>query len=140
MILAAVFFFPMVWMVLSSFKTDRAIFTSPFALPETIDFAVWAEAWEVVEQVLEAQGPAIAEADGGARCVALVLPGTRRDQLIEEAAAPIAELLDRREHGRRGAQTIALEPGPVVAERGHARLDLDPIVAAEGASPAPTHR
>ncbi len=46
-LLAAVFFFPMVWMVLSSFKTDRAIFTSPFALPETIDLSVWVEAWEV---------------------------------------------------------------------------------------------
>jgi raffinose/stachyose/melibiose transport system permease protein len=46
-LLAAVFFFPMVWMVPSSFKTDRAIFASPFALPETIDFGVWVEAWEV---------------------------------------------------------------------------------------------
>jgi raffinose/stachyose/melibiose transport system permease protein len=46
-LLAAVFFFPMVWMVLSSFKTDRAIFSSPFALPETIDLSRWAEAWEV---------------------------------------------------------------------------------------------
>ena len=36
-LLAVVFFFPMVWMVLSSFKTNRAIFRSPFALPETID-------------------------------------------------------------------------------------------------------
>jgi raffinose/stachyose/melibiose transport system permease protein len=46
-VLAVVFFFPMVWMVLSSFKTDRAIFSSPFALPESIDLARWAEAWEV---------------------------------------------------------------------------------------------
>jgi raffinose/stachyose/melibiose transport system permease protein len=46
-VLAAVFFFPMVWMVLSSFKTDRAIFSSPFALPESIDLSRWAEAWEV---------------------------------------------------------------------------------------------
>ena len=45
--LAALFFFPMVWMVLSSFKTNRAIFSSPFALPETIDLSRWAEAWEV---------------------------------------------------------------------------------------------
>jgi raffinose/stachyose/melibiose transport system permease protein len=46
-LLAAVFFFPMVWMVLSSFKTDRAIFSSPFALPESIDLSRWIEAWEV---------------------------------------------------------------------------------------------
>jgi raffinose/stachyose/melibiose transport system permease protein len=45
--LAVVFFFPMVWMVLSSFKTDRAIFSSPFALPESIELSQWAEAWEV---------------------------------------------------------------------------------------------
>jgi raffinose/stachyose/melibiose transport system permease protein len=42
-----VFFFPMVWMVLSSFKTQQAIFSSPFALPESIDLSRWAEAWEV---------------------------------------------------------------------------------------------
>jgi raffinose/stachyose/melibiose transport system permease protein len=47
MALAVAFFFPMVWMVLSSFKTDRAIFSSPFALPEGIDLSRWAEAWQV---------------------------------------------------------------------------------------------
>lgn len=46
-VLAVVFFFPMVWMVLSSFKSNRAIFSSPFALPESIDLGRWAEAWEV---------------------------------------------------------------------------------------------
>jgi raffinose/stachyose/melibiose transport system permease protein len=46
-VLAIVFFFPMVWMVLSSFKTDQAIFSTPFALPESIDPAQWLEAWEV---------------------------------------------------------------------------------------------
>ena len=46
-VLAILFFFPMVWMVLSSFKTDRAIFSSPFALPESIDLGRWVEAWEV---------------------------------------------------------------------------------------------
>lgn len=45
--LALVFFFPLVWMVLSSFKTNGAIFQSPFALPESIDFSRWVEAWEV---------------------------------------------------------------------------------------------
>ena len=47
LMLALVFFFPMIWMVLSSFKTNSAIFASPFALPESIDFGKWAEAWEV---------------------------------------------------------------------------------------------
>jgi len=47
LLLAAFFFFPMVWMVMSSFKSDGAIFRSPFALPDSIDFSRWAEAWEV---------------------------------------------------------------------------------------------
>jgi len=46
-VIAALFFFPMVWMVLSSFKSNAAIFAAPFALPETIDLARWVEAWEV---------------------------------------------------------------------------------------------
>ena len=45
--LAIVFFFPMVWMVLSSFKTNRAIFRTPFALPTEFDLSRWVEAWEV---------------------------------------------------------------------------------------------
>ena len=46
-LLALVFFAPMVWMVLSSFKTNTAIFRAPFALPESTDFERWARAWEV---------------------------------------------------------------------------------------------
>lgn len=46
-VIAAVFFFPMIWMVASSFKTNSAIFSTPFALPTSIDVARWAEAWEV---------------------------------------------------------------------------------------------
>ncbi len=46
-LLAIVFFFPMAWMVLSSFKTNAQIFRTPFALPTKIDFGQWAEAWEV---------------------------------------------------------------------------------------------
>jgi raffinose/stachyose/melibiose transport system permease protein len=46
-LLALVFFFPMIWMVLSSFKSNSAIFSSPFALPETIDLSLWAHAWDV---------------------------------------------------------------------------------------------
>jgi raffinose/stachyose/melibiose transport system permease protein len=46
-LLAFVFFFPMIWMVLSSFKSDAAIFRSPFAPPDSFDLSVWAEAFEV---------------------------------------------------------------------------------------------
>jgi raffinose/stachyose/melibiose transport system permease protein len=46
-LLAAVFFFPMVWMVLSSFKSNSEIFRAPFDLPTGIDFGRWGEAWEV---------------------------------------------------------------------------------------------
>ncbi len=47
LVIGVVFLFPMVWMVLSSFKTNRDIFRSPLSLPTTIDLGVWAEAWEV---------------------------------------------------------------------------------------------
>lgn len=46
-LLALVFFFPMIWMVLSSFKSNSAIFSAPFALPETFDLSLWAHAWDV---------------------------------------------------------------------------------------------
>ena len=47
LVMAFVFFFPMIWMVMSSFKTNSTIFSAPFAPPEAIDFARWVEAWEV---------------------------------------------------------------------------------------------
>ncbi len=47
LLLAVVFFFPLIWMVMSSFKTNQAIFRSPFALPESIDLGRWVKAWEV---------------------------------------------------------------------------------------------
>ncbi len=46
-VIATVFFFPMAWMVLSSFKTNQEIFSTPFSLPTSVDFSRWAEAWEV---------------------------------------------------------------------------------------------
>jgi len=46
-LLALFFFFPMIWMVLSSFKTNASIFSTPFAPPTSVDFARWSEAWEV---------------------------------------------------------------------------------------------
>lgn len=44
--LSIVFVVPMLWMVMSSFKTKREIFESPFSLPTSFDLSVWAEAWE----------------------------------------------------------------------------------------------
>lgn len=46
-VIAIVFFFPMVWMVASSFKSNAAIFSTPFALPTSIDLGQWAKAWDV---------------------------------------------------------------------------------------------
>lgn len=45
-VVSVIFIVPLVWMVFSSFKTKREIFESPFALPTSIDFGVWVEAWE----------------------------------------------------------------------------------------------
>jgi raffinose/stachyose/melibiose transport system permease protein len=47
LLIGIVFLFPMAWMLLSSFKSNRDIFRSPLSLPTTIDFGQWAEAWEV---------------------------------------------------------------------------------------------
>ncbi|MFI6393220.1 carbohydrate ABC transporter permease [Nonomuraea sp. NPDC050547] len=44
---AVAFFLPLIWMVASSFKSNPQIFASPFALPSSLDFGRWAEAWEV---------------------------------------------------------------------------------------------
>lgn len=46
-LIAVVFFFPLVWMVASSFKTNSEIFRTPFAPPSSIDFTQWARAWDV---------------------------------------------------------------------------------------------
>lgn len=40
------FVLPLLWMVVSSFKTKREIFEAPFALPTKLDFSVWINAWE----------------------------------------------------------------------------------------------
>jgi raffinose/stachyose/melibiose transport system permease protein len=47
LLLALVFFFPLIWMVMSSFKSNAAIFSAPFSPPDSIDFSKWAEAWTV---------------------------------------------------------------------------------------------
>jgi N-acetylglucosamine transport system permease protein len=36
---------PLLWAVMTSFKTDKAIFTSPWALPTSLHFGNWARAW-----------------------------------------------------------------------------------------------
>jgi raffinose/stachyose/melibiose transport system permease protein len=46
-LLALLFFIPLIWMVLSSFKTNSEIFTTPFSLPTQVDFTQWALAWDV---------------------------------------------------------------------------------------------
>ena len=46
-VLALVYAFPLLWMAWSSFKTNREIFSSPLALPTSVDFGKWVEAWQV---------------------------------------------------------------------------------------------
>jgi raffinose/stachyose/melibiose transport system permease protein len=46
-VLAVVYFIPLLWMLASSFKTNAEIFTTPFSLPSSLDFSSWAEAWQV---------------------------------------------------------------------------------------------
>jgi N-acetylglucosamine transport system permease protein len=36
---------PLLWAVMTSFKTDKAIFTSPWSLPDRLHFENWARAW-----------------------------------------------------------------------------------------------
>ncbi|MET8676890.1 carbohydrate ABC transporter permease [Streptomyces sp. NPDC004647] len=36
---------PLLWAVMTSFKTDRAIFTSPWSLPTSLEFGNWSRAW-----------------------------------------------------------------------------------------------
>ncbi|WP_020574296.1 carbohydrate ABC transporter permease [Actinopolymorpha alba] len=37
---------PMLWVLISSLKTNREIFTSPFGLPETWEFGTYVDAWQ----------------------------------------------------------------------------------------------
>jgi N-acetylglucosamine transport system permease protein len=36
---------PLLWAVMTSFKTDREIFTSPWSLPSSLQFGNWSRAW-----------------------------------------------------------------------------------------------
>ena len=44
-LLAFVYLAPLAWMILVSFKTNAEIFTSPFALPEKLQFGNYTFAW-----------------------------------------------------------------------------------------------
>lgn len=44
-VLGAVFFLPLVWMIASSFKSNAQIFSHPFALPTQLDPQRWVQAW-----------------------------------------------------------------------------------------------
>lgn len=46
-ILSCFYFYPMIWLVLSSFRENREIFTNPFKFPNQINFHNWAEAWKI---------------------------------------------------------------------------------------------
>ncbi|SEN81433.1 carbohydrate ABC transporter permease [Paenibacillus sp. OV219] len=42
-----IYFYPMIWMLFSSFRVNRDIFNKPFSLPTHIDFHNWSEAWKI---------------------------------------------------------------------------------------------
>ncbi|MFN8079839.1 MAG: carbohydrate ABC transporter permease [Kineosporiaceae bacterium] len=46
-VVALIFAFPMLWLVMNSFKTNSEIFGNPFSLPTHLDLGQWAEAWRV---------------------------------------------------------------------------------------------
>jgi len=46
-VLSCVFFYPMIWLVLSSFRQNREIFATPFELPSKINLHNWVDAWNV---------------------------------------------------------------------------------------------
>ncbi|WP_372630480.1 carbohydrate ABC transporter permease [Cohnella sp.] len=45
--LSCFYFYPMIWLVLSSFRENQVIFTSPFRWPEQVNFDNWSEAWRI---------------------------------------------------------------------------------------------
>lgn len=46
LIMIALMAYPLVWMVYSSFKTDREIFLRPWSLPESFQVNNWVKAWK----------------------------------------------------------------------------------------------
>src|SRR4051812_29085355 len=45
-VVSLVFLVPLIWMVLSSFKSQEEIFDKPWSLPERFDFSIWGDAWQ----------------------------------------------------------------------------------------------
>jgi raffinose/stachyose/melibiose transport system permease protein len=45
-VISLVYLLPLVWMVSSSFKSQEDIFASPWALPKSFDFSIFADAWQ----------------------------------------------------------------------------------------------
>ncbi|MEK3751464.1 carbohydrate ABC transporter permease [Paenibacillus sp. FSL E2-8871] len=46
-VLSCFYFYPIVWLILSSFRENNKIFSTPFALPETINLQNWSKAWNI---------------------------------------------------------------------------------------------
>ena len=46
-VLTAFYGVPLLWMLASTFKENREIFSTPLSLPTSIDFSSWAKAWEI---------------------------------------------------------------------------------------------
>ena len=44
--ISLIYLIPLIWMVLSSFKTQNEIFDSPWSLPHSIDLSILGEAWQ----------------------------------------------------------------------------------------------
>ena len=67
-LLVAAMFYPTVWMVLSAFKTDREIFRTPFALPDTWRWENFAKAWEIGQARHALSQLAVRHRGGGDAC------------------------------------------------------------------------
>ncbi|MCU6708669.1 carbohydrate ABC transporter permease [Paenibacillus sp. J5C_2022] len=61
-VLSSLFFYPMIWLVLSSFRQNREIFASPFRLPSEINLQNWADAWQAGNMNTYAQNSVIVTA------------------------------------------------------------------------------
>lgn len=46
-VISCFYAYPILWLILSSFRENREIFSSPFALPEQIHLQNWSKAWTV---------------------------------------------------------------------------------------------
>ncbi|REE85298.1 carbohydrate ABC transporter membrane protein 2 (CUT1 family) [Paenibacillus taihuensis] len=46
-VFSLVYFYPMIWMLFSSFRGNSEIFNKPFSLPAKVDFHNWSKAWQI---------------------------------------------------------------------------------------------